>query len=176
MQITITKNISELMKKLFLSMAIVAISCLGLTSCQGYDKKECEKLSDKIEDDDLKAKDYEDIIDQLDGLLSYAEKQIEEMDDAESKSDRCDMAEDYIDSDEFAYTLKFGAAVAIAKEKDELKGKAKEEFSDKEIKSRFKKVVKKIDKLVEKCEIKNFYKTVADAVGSQNLDEIDLTD
>ena len=76
------------MIKLFLSMAIVAISCLGLTSCQGYDKKECEKLSDKIEDDDLKAKDYEDIIDQLDGLLSYAEKQIEEFDDAVSKSDR----------------------------------------------------------------------------------------
>ena len=146
------------------------------TSRKRYSKTECKKLSEKIEENDLKTKDYEEIINQLDGLLSYAENKLEAIDDAESKSDRCDMAEDYIDSDEFAYTLKFGAAVAIAKEKDELKGKAKEEFSDKEIKSRFKKVVKKIDKLVEKCEIKNFYKTVADAVGSQNLDEIDLTD
>lgn len=161
------------MKKLFLSMAIVAISCLGLTSCQGYDKKECEKLSDKIEDDDLKAKDYEDIIDQLDGLLSYAEKQIEEMDDAESKSDRCDMAEDYIDSDEFAYTIKLAVAISKAKENDELKGKAKEEFYDKEIKSRLKKVMKKIDKLVDKCEVKHFYNTVSDAVGPQNLGGIE---
>ena len=164
------------MKKLFLTMAIVAISCLGLTSCQGYDKKECEKLSEKIEDDDLKAKDYEDIIDQLDGLLSYAEKQIEEIDDAESKSDRCDMAEDYIDSDEFAYTNRFGYALEIAKEKDELKGKAKEEYTDKEIKSRFKKVKKKIVKLVHKCEIKNFYNTVIDAIGSQNFNDVDSYD
>ena len=164
------------MKTKTLLVLVLLLTLMAVTSCKSYDKKDCEKLSEKIEDDDLKAKDYEEIIDQLDGLLSYAEKQIEEMDDAESKSDRCDMAEDYIDSDEFAYTLKFGAAVAIAKEKDELKGKAKEGFSDKEIKSRFKKVVKKIDKLVEKCEIKNFYKTVADAVGSQNLDGIDLTD
>ena len=164
------------MKKLFLSMAIVAISCLGLTSCQGYDKKECEKLSEKIEDDDLKAKDYEEIIDQLDGLLSYAEKQIEEMDDAESKSDRCDMAEDYIDSDEFAYTIKFAVAISKAKENDDLKGKAKEGFSDKEIKSRFKKITKKVEKLVDKCEINNYEKTRDNASGISYYGNLDLFD
>lgn len=161
--------------KTLLALALL-LTLMAVTSCKSYDKKDCEKLIEKIEDDDIDGKDHLSIVYQLDGLLSYDEDKLDEIDDMDSKSDRCDMAEDYIDSDEFAYTLKFGAAVAIAKEKDELKGKAKEGFSDKEIKSRFKKVVKKIDKLVEKCEIKNFYKTVADAVGSQNLDGIDLTD
>lgn len=143
------------------------------TSRKRYSKTECKKLSEKIEENDLKTKDYEEIINQLDGLLSYAENKLEAIDDAESKSDRCDMAEDYIDSDEFAYTIKLAVAISKAKENDELKGKAKEEFYDKEIKSRLKKVMKKIDKLVDKCEVKHFYNTVSDAVGPQNLGGIE---
>ena len=157
------------MKKLSLILAIAAVCSFGFTSCKGYDTKECDKLAEKIEDDDLKGKDYEDIIDQLDGILSYCEDMIEEIDEQESKSDRCDKFEELMDTDEFSYCLKFSYALQLAKEKDELKGVAKTEYKDKEIKSRFKKVAKKMDKLAEKCdENQDYYKVVREAVGSVN--------
>lgn len=91
--------------KTLLALALL-LTLMAVTSCKSYDKKDCEKLIEKIEDDDIDGKDHLSIVYQLDGLLSYDEDKLDEIDDMDSKSDRCDEFENFTDSDEFEYTCK----------------------------------------------------------------------
>ncbi len=136
--------------KLMLAVA-VAFFGLSLASCSGYDLKTCEKLVDKIKDDNLKNEDYAAMVDQLDGLLSYCESQMETISNIDSKTDRCDKWEDFKDSDEAEYCGGFYAKLEYAKENGDLKGEAKDAFKSIDAKSRFKKIVRQIDKLNKKC-------------------------
>lgn len=94
------------MKAKILSTLVLLLTLMAVTSCNSYDKKDCEKLIEKIEDDDIDGKDHLSIVYQLDGLLSYDEDKLDEIDDMDSKSDRCDEFENFTDSDEFEYTCK----------------------------------------------------------------------
>ncbi len=136
--------------KLMLAVA-VAFFGLSLASCSGYDLKTCEKLADKITDDNLKNEDYVEMVNQFDGLLSYVDDQVEAISNIDSKTDRCDKFEDLKDCDEFEYIDKFERKLRNAKDDGELKGEAKEAYKSIDAKSRTKKLVRKIDKLYKKC-------------------------
>lgn len=75
------------MKAKILSTLVLLLTLMAVTSCKSYDKKDCEKLIEKIEDDDIDGKDHLSIVYQLDGLLSYDEDKLDEIDDMYSKSD-----------------------------------------------------------------------------------------
>ncbi len=138
--------------KLMLAVA-VAFFGLSMASCSGYDLKTCEKLADKISDDNLKNEDYVEMVNQLDGLLSYFENQVEAISNIDSKTERCDKWEDLdlSDNEEFKYLDKFYTKLEYAKENGDLKGEAKDAFKSIDLKSRIKKLGRKIDKLYKKC-------------------------
>ncbi len=136
--------------KLMLAVA-VAFFGLSLASCSGYDLKTCEKLADKIKDDNLKNEDYAAMVDQLDGLLSYCENQVEAISNIDSKSERCDKFEDFNDSDEIGYCSGFVSILEMTKENGDLKGDAKEAYKSIDAKSRFRKIYRQYEKLEKKC-------------------------
>ena len=139
------------MKTKILSTLVLLLTLMAVTSCKSYDKKDCEKLIEKIEDDDIDGKDHLSIVYQLDGLLSYDEDKLDEIDDMDSKSDRCDEFENFTDSDEFEYTCKMLYFIAGLDNDSQLSGNAKEEFKNTQIRARFKKLLKRCNKLDEKC-------------------------
>jgi len=139
------------MKKI-LMFAAAAVMLGGMfTSCKGYDMKECEKLSDKIEDEDLKANDYEEMVGQLDGLLDYCQSQLDDIKDIEGRTERCDKFSDFDDSEEAEYCSKFYMVLTYAKENGDLKKEAKDAFKDLSAKSRYKKILRAYEKLQDKC-------------------------
>lgn len=139
------------MKKTILSIIVCVAFGAMFTSCNSYDRKKSEKLAEKVDDNDLKSNDYIELIEQLDGLLDMNEKTITEIQEMESKSDRCDKFDDFKDSDECEYMVKFYYSLEHAKEEGDLKGDAKDKFSNIEAKSRFRKIEKAYDKLRKKC-------------------------
>lgn len=152
--------------KIRLLIVTAALFAIGsLTSCSGYDTKECEKLADKCEEGELNAADYEAMMEQMDGLLSFCEDKVEEMKSQESKSDKCDKFSELYDTDEFGYTVKFAYVLASAKQNGNLKGKQKETYKDLDIKSRYKKFGKAMDKQADKCddEQSDYYKACNEA-------------
>ncbi len=136
--------------KLMLAVA-VAFFGLSMASCTGYDLKTCEKLADKINDDNLKNEDYVEMVNQLDGLLSYVDNQLDAISNIDSRTDRCDKFEDLNDGDEVEYCDKFNAKLEYAKENGNLKGEAKEAYKSIDVKSRTKKLARKMEKLYKKC-------------------------
>ncbi len=141
------------MKLNFLIVVGLVFGMFGFTSCgPQVDKKKCEQLCEKIEDDDLKKADYAEMIEQCDALLSYFEAKTEEIEAEESKDKRCDEYEMlFDDSDEAEYVAKMANALEEAKDDDELKGELRDEYTDKGIKSRFKSLAKRVDRRMEKC-------------------------
>lgn len=138
--------------KLMIAAALLFGLCFFNSCGPSYDKKKCEKIVEKIDEDDLKAADYMEMIDQADGLLAYLDKQVEEISELDSKDKRCDKFDTLNDSDEADYAVKICNALAYAKENDELKDKAREVYSEKEIKSRYKSFTKRIYKALSKCD------------------------
>ena len=136
------------MKAKILSTLVLLLTLMAVTSCKSYDKKDCEKLIEKIEDDDIDGKDH--TLPQIVTRVRYEDK-LDEIDDMDSKSDRCDEFENFTDSDEFEYTCKMLYFIAGLDNDSQLSGSAKEEFKNTQIRARFKKLLKRCNKLDEKC-------------------------
>jgi hypothetical protein len=142
-----------MIKKTHLLAAAAVVFALSMSSCgSSFDEKACDKLVDKIADENLKDEDYFEMMDQLEACEDYIVDQIKAIDKIEGRTERCDKFKDLLDSDQFAYASKFGMFLERAKDSGELKSKIKERY--KEIEKSTKEKGKEIGKIGEKLEKK----------------------
>ncbi len=142
-------------------MLAVAVSFFGLSmaSCADYDLKKCEELTDKIGSGQrLNTEDYVTMFEQLDALLSYADKQFEDISNIESMSDRCDEWEDFYKSKEYVYIRLFNPLSRTVA----YRGQAKEMYESLDIRARMKDFFRKSRKLRKECDHYRAYGDDAD--------------
>ncbi len=134
-------------------MAFALVFALGaFTSCnQSYDKKTASHLAEKVDEDDVKASDYIAMVEQSDGLIAYLDDELNKYAELDSKDKRCDKFESLVESDEAEWCTKLVGALLTAKEDNELKGEARDAFSDKQIKSRYRALLKRVERQARKC-------------------------